>query len=118
MASMHGKPGVCAQAVLTLALVTATLAAAFAQQVKKPATPAAIVPGFSVNITYSQKAMDTLVTRKETVIVAGYLSGFPQKGTPKNLVDHMGEIGLGEVKQEIVPGAGATFDHIKLARQC
>jgi hypothetical protein len=93
----------------------AILPLAFAQQPSpKPATSPAIVPGFTVTITYSQKAMATLSAGKETVIVVGYLYGFPIPGTPKKDVDHIGQIGLGEVKKEIAPGATATFDSVKL----
>ena len=74
------------------------------QQTIKPATPAAAVFNFTVKVTYSQKAMDTLIAGKETVIVAGYLTASPIAGTPKQYVDHVGEIGLGEVDREIAPG--------------
>ena len=104
-----------AQAVLPLLLVAAALNLAFAQQQSaKPATPAATVPGFTVNVTYSQKAMATLVERKETVIAVGYLYGFPKQGTPKKYVDSVGQVDMGEVKAEIAPGAPAAFDRIKL----
>jgi hypothetical protein len=83
------------------------------QQATKPATPAAAVFNFTVKITYSQKAMDALVAGKETVIVAGYLTASPIAGTPKQYVDRMGEIGLGEVNQEITPGAISTFSNVK-----
>ncbi len=83
------------------------------QQSTKPATPAAAVFNFTVKVTYSQKAMDTLVAGKETVIVAGYLTASPIQGTPKQYVDRMGEIGLGEVQREIAPGAIATFSSVK-----
>jgi hypothetical protein len=83
------------------------------QQTTKPATPAAALFNFTVKITYSQKAMATLVAGKETVIVAGYLTASPIAGTPKQYVDHVGEIGLGEVDREIAPGAIATFSNVK-----
>ena len=79
----------------------------------EPAQPAAAPAGFTVKVTYSQKAMDTLVASKETVIVMGYLYGFPKAGTPKRDVDHVGQVDLGDVKQEIVPAATATFDRVK-----
>jgi len=105
-----------AKAVLPLLLASAAaLSVAFAQQQStKPAPPVATVPGFTVTITYSQKAMATLVAGKETVIVAGYLSGFPKQGTPKQYVGHEGQIDMGEVKDEIAPGATAKFDTVKL----
>jgi hypothetical protein len=79
----------------------------------KPVTPASALTSFTVKVTYSQKAMDTLVAGKETVIVAGYLTASPIPGTPKQYVDHVGEIGLGEVQREIAPGAIATFNNVK-----
>jgi hypothetical protein len=95
--------------------MAAALSWALAQQQNaKPATPAATVPGFTVRVTYSQKAMATLVAAKETVIVVGYLYGFPKQGTPKKYVDEVGQVDMGEVKDEIAPGATATFDRIKL----
>lgn len=78
----------------------------------KPVIPAASY-SFTVTISYSQKAMDTLVAGKETVIVAGYLTASPIPGTPKQYVDRMGELGLGEVDREIAPGAVAAFDGVK-----
>ena len=81
------------------------------QQNATPEPPAR----FSVRVTYSQKASETLAAKSETVIVAGYLYGFPKKGTPKKYIDHMGQIGIGDdVHQEIIPGAVATFGAIKL----
>jgi hypothetical protein len=104
-----------AHAFATLLLVAAAFGPALAQQPSpKPAPPAATVPGFTVTVTYSQKAMATLAAGKETVIVVGYLYGFPIQGTPKQDVDHVGQISMGEVKKEIAPGATATFDHVKL----
>jgi hypothetical protein len=112
---MQVKSSLPAKAVLSLLLVAAALSPAFAQQQNaKPAPPASIVPGFTVTVTYSQKAMATLVAGKETVIVVGYLYGFPIKGTPKQDVDHIGQIDMGQVKKEIALGATATFDHVKL----
>ena len=87
---------------------------AFAQdQNAKPAPPAAAPAGFTVKVTYSQKAMDKLIASKETVIVVGYLYGLPKAGTPKRDIDGVGQVDLGEVKQEIVPAASATFDSVK-----
>jgi hypothetical protein len=101
--------------LLTSLSVGGVLGPAFAQnQNPKPAPPAAAPAGFTVKVTYSQKAMDKLVASKETVIVAGYLSGFPTPGTPKKFVDDMGELGLGQVNQEIAPGATAAFGDVKL----
>ncbi len=85
-----------------------------AQKQSAALAPAPVVlPGFTVKITYSQKAMDTLTARKETIIVDGELYGFPKPGTPKRFVDEMGQVDLGEVKDEIAPGVMATFDKVK-----
>jgi hypothetical protein len=113
---MSGIPGSPNKLFLVLFLMgAAILPPGFAQQPSpKPATPETTVPGFTVTVTYSQKAMATLVAGKETVIVAGYLSGFPIPGTPKKYVDHIGQIDMGEVKVEVAPGATAKFDRIKL----
>jgi hypothetical protein len=113
---MQVKSAHSAKAVLPVLLASAgILAPAFAQQQSvKPAPPDATVPGFTVAITYSQKAMDKLVAGKETVIVVGYLYGFPIPGTPQKLVDEVGQVDMGEVKKEVAPGATATFDRIKL----
>lgn len=95
-----------------LATVSGIHTPASAQQPNPP--PSAQPTGFSVEITYSPKAMETLVRGKETVIVAGYLYGFPKKGAPKADVDHEGKIDVGEVKDEIVPGAKSSIGQIKL----
>jgi hypothetical protein len=112
---MQAKSALSARAVLPLLLASVALGAALAQQQSaKPSPPAATVPGFTVTITYSQKAMATLVSGKETVIVVGYLYGFPKQGTPRKYVDEVGQVDMGEVKDEIAPGAAAAFDRIKL----
>ncbi|MGD1062302.1 MAG: hypothetical protein ABR860_03500 [Terracidiphilus sp.] len=113
---MSGNYGSPVKLFLVLFLTgAATLPPAFAQQQSpKPAPPAATVPGFTVTITCSQKAMATLVSGRETVIVVGYLYGFPKQGTPKKYVDEVGQVDMGEVKDEIAPGAAAAFDRIKL----
>jgi hypothetical protein len=87
---------------------------AFAQQQNaKPVPPAAAPAGFTVSVTYSQKSMDKLIASKETVIVVGYLYGFPKAGTPKRDIDGVGQVDLGEIKKKIVPPAIATFDSVK-----
>ncbi len=115
IASMQVKSALPAKSVLVFLLVAAVFSPAFAQQQDaKPAPSASTVPGFTVTVTYSQKATATLTAGKETVIVVGYLYGFPIKGTPKQDVDHVGQIDMGEVKKEIALGTTATFDHVKL----
>ena len=103
-----------ANLVLLISVVgLAALSPAFAQQQNSKPAPAPATFSFYVTVTYSQRAMDTLVAAKETVIVAGYLTASPIPGTPKQYVDRMGEIGLGDVQKEIAPGAIATFDGVK-----
>ena len=114
IAFMHRKSDSTAQAVLVLLLMVAALSKASArQQNPKPAPPATAPAGFTVKVTYSQKAMDKLIASKETVIVVGYLYGLPKAGTPKRDIDGVGQVDLGEVKREIVPAASATFDSVK-----
>jgi hypothetical protein len=113
----------CLQRVLTrqtsaacvvLLIVAGSLDRASAQRAEKTPTPTVDQGGFTIAVSYSKKAMDALIARKETVIVAGYLSAFPKQGTPKRYVDHMGEIGLGQVKDEVAAGSPATFGTVKL----
>jgi hypothetical protein len=116
MACMHANRISSAKAALAFLLLAAgaTLGPAAAQQPKaSPPAPVATVPGFTVAITYSQKAMATLTSSKETVIVDGDLYGFAKPGTPKQDADHMGEVYMGEVKDEIAPGATATFKNVQ-----
>ncbi len=101
------------RAVSSLFLVTAGLSIVLAQKQIVSPTHSATTPGFTVSITYSQKARSTLEARHETVIVAGYLYGSPKENTPKRYVDDVGQVDLGEVKSEIAPGATATFDRLK-----
>ncbi|HEV2133038.1 MAG TPA: hypothetical protein VGR47_02125 [Terracidiphilus sp.] len=74
------------------------------------------VPGFAVKVSFSKKANDELTSRSETVVVVGYLSGFPKLGTPKRLLDGQikDTIWLGEVEGEFMPGSLTTFNRIKL----
>jgi hypothetical protein len=86
-----------------------------AQQAQtKETTPNPEVQGFTVTLTYSSKASETLTSQHETVIVAGYLTCFPKQGTPKRLVDHEDQVSLGEIHDEIVLGQTAAFKGIKL----
>jgi hypothetical protein len=117
---MFRRLGYSFSAILVLVISVASVSTrsrVAAQQTTKPVatptSPATVVFNFTVNVTYSQKAMAALVAGKETVIVAGYLMASPIPGTPKQYVDHVGQIGLGEVDREIAPGAIATFNSVK-----
>jgi hypothetical protein len=70
--------------------------------------------GFSVNLAFSERAKKTLSERRETVVVAGYVTGFPKPGAPKQYVSDMGEIALGQVRTEAPPGGVVSFNQIQL----
>lgn len=71
-------------------------------------------PGFTVKIALSDKARKRLVGSKETVVVAGYLTGNPKQGALKRYVSEMGEIELGDIKAEVAPGENATFSRVQV----
>ncbi|MGA2219745.1 MAG: hypothetical protein ABSG51_16765 [Terracidiphilus sp.] len=71
-------------------------------------------PGFTLDVTLSEKAMKKLVSSKETVIAAGYITGNPRKGALKKYVSEMGEVDLGQIQVEFQPGKSARFGEIKL----
>jgi hypothetical protein len=118
MAYMPGQFGSSSKLVLVLffAGAAAVLPALAQKQNGTPSTAPAVQPGFTVKLTYFQKAMDTLVARKGTVIVVGYLYGFPNLGSPTRVMngEEKGTVGLGQLNQEVMPGADATFSKIKL----
>lgn len=80
-----------------------------AQQRKTQAAPGS---GFIVNIALPEKARKRLVESKETIVVAGYVTGNPKQGALKRYVNRMGEVELGDVKAEVAPGENATFSQI------
>jgi hypothetical protein len=75
-----------------------------------------VVPGFRVEISYSEQAINELKRRAETVVVFGYPFGFPRPTAPKSLVSDMGEIGLGEFRTEVSPGDVANIPTLALNR--
>lgn len=77
----------------------------------------AAFPGFTVAMTYSDSAKKTLLDRKETVIVAGYLDGFPAPGAQKKYIDKEGKVGLDDITKEVLPGQNATFETIKIKKE-
>src|SRR5215471_6063228 len=70
--------------------------------------------GFSLNLAFSERAQKTLSERKETVVVAGYITGFPKPGAPKQYVSEAGDIALGQVQTEVAPGSVVSFNEIQL----
>jgi len=83
-------------------------------QISQPPVLAPEFPGFTVNVTFSESAKKKLVESKETVIVAGYLSGNPKKGALKRYVSEIGDVSLGTIEAEIAPGEIAKFGEVKL----
>jgi hypothetical protein len=71
--------------------------------------------GFRVNLAFSERAKKTLSESRETVVVWGYVTGFPKPGAPKPYSD-MGEIELGQVRTEVPPGGDVSFNEIQLRR--
>jgi len=81
------------------------------------AAPATVrFEGFSVRMTYSPQAMKTLTVRKETVIAAAYLYGFPKPGTPRRYIDHEGKMDMDSFQVESMPGQDAIFKEIELKK--
>jgi len=99
---------------LLLALACSGQRAASGFYAPQQATAAVAPLGLRVNVKLSDKAMQKLVQSKETIIVAGYLSGNPKKHAAKKYVDEMGMINLGEFRNEIVPGESADIGEVKL----
>lgn len=86
-----------------------------AQNAEHPNIPASREgPGFLVDVSLSSKARQKLIASKETVVVAGYLSGNPKPSAQKKYVDEMGEVNLGTLRAELAPGENAEFSDIKL----
>jgi hypothetical protein len=67
---------------------------------------------FTVTVTLSERATKKLIGSKETVIVAAYLSGIAKKGALKKY-SHDGEVGLGDINIEVLPGESAKFRNVK-----
>jgi hypothetical protein len=110
--------------VARLGMFLLLLLPAAGSQTSQPAAmqdnaPAAVpdFPGFTVKLTFSDKASQTLLARKETVVVAAYLWGGPKPGTPKRYIDHIGQVDLGEVDSEVAPDKDAAFGDFKLKKE-
>lgn len=72
------------------------------------------VPGLTVALSLSRRARQTLVSRKETIIVSADVTGFPKPGTPKHLIDGEGQVDLGDFTAEILPGQNGDFKSLSL----
>jgi hypothetical protein len=88
------------------------------QQIGQDAVARHDFPGFSVEITLSDKAKRKLIDSKETVVVIGFFTGSPKPDVPlsqyKQYLSRPGPIGLGEAEVEVAPGKIAQFGEIKL----
>jgi hypothetical protein len=74
-----------------------------------------VLSQFSVDVRLSDAARKKLVDSKETIIVAGYVTGHPKQGTEARYLDiKSGDVVLGDVKQEIRPGETARFSELNL----
>jgi hypothetical protein len=93
------------------------VSAVCAQQSKRPQNEAILFPGFTIKITYSGKAFQTLKQKGETVIAAAYISGDPKKGTPQKYLDELGRISFDDIRTEVPPGEDAVFKVIKLNKK-
>lgn len=82
---------------------------------KDNATPTMPVSEFNVNVRLSDAAQKKLVKSKETIIVAGSLTGNPKQGTEQRYLDiKTGLVDLGDIELEVHPGEIATFKNLKL----
>jgi hypothetical protein len=76
------------------------------------------LPGFTVEVSLSDRARHKLVERKETILAVSYFTASPRKGiTPKSykkLLSRPGPLGLGEVEVEAKPGESLRFGAIRL----
>ena len=73
--------------------------------------------GFRVSVALSEKAAQLLKRKRETVIIDGSFTGAPKQGALKQYVPETGEVSLGDdVRAEVEPGSGASFDEVKLKR--
>ena len=100
-------------ALLAFAALSSVIASPQATS-RKPPAPTVEFSGFTIHITYSAKALQTLQSRHETVIAAAYLLGHPKPHAPKRLIDEEGRIDFDTLHREILPGADAVFTSFTL----
>lgn len=99
--------------LLGMTLLSGAVAPRQPAPVEKP--PTTVVPGFRVQIIYSDKARAELKRRQETVVILGYPFGFPAKSAPRNIVSKQGEIGIADdLRAEIQPGQVANIPTLTL----
>jgi hypothetical protein len=76
------------------------------------------LPGFTVEVTLSEKARQKLNESKETIAATSYFTASPRKGVPlsqyRRFLSRPGPLGLGYVDIEAKPGESLRFGEIKL----
>lgn len=77
-----------------------------------------VVPPFVVEVRLSDKASHELAVRKETIVVAAYLEGMPDRKDPDPFNRTKdGVLRIAEARVELRTGRTAKFTGIKFARQ-
>src|ERR1700721_172756 len=78
------------------------------------------VQGFTVEVSFSEKARQRLTESKETIVAISYFTASPRKDASlkayRKLLSRPGPLGLGEVEVEAKPGESLKFGAIKLDR--
>jgi hypothetical protein len=76
------------------------------------------VQGFTVEVSFSEKARQKLTESKETIVAISYFTANPRKDASlkayRKLLSRPGPLGLGEVEVEATPGESLKFGAIKL----
>jgi len=71
-------------------------------------------PGFTVEVSLSEKAIQKLLEAKETIVAVSYFTASPRKGiSPKSykkLLSRPGPLGLGTVEVEAKPGETLSLE--------
>jgi hypothetical protein len=109
---LHPAAG-CASALVALIVFSTGIASPQPASPRPPA-PSVAFSGFTIHITYSAKALQTLQSGHETVIAAAFILGYPKPHAPKRLVDEMGQIDFPTLNREVAPGTDAVFAPFKL----
>ncbi|HEX4038658.1 MAG TPA: hypothetical protein VHX37_11420 [Acidobacteriaceae bacterium] len=100
-----------------LTIATAPVLFALLALAPLPAGPPATTtfPGLTVTVTLSPRARQTLLARRETVIVSAEITAFPQPGVSRKFLDGEGQLDLGNATTEILPGRSGLFKTFSLS---
>lgn len=93
----------------------------FAQQpMTSPILSRPVLPGFTIEVTLSDKARQMLINNRETISATSYFTASPKKGLPlsryRRFLSRPGPLGLGYIDVEAKPGESLRFSKIKLNR--